>query len=144
MASFNKVILIGNLTRDPELKYTPSGTAVAEFGLAMDRAWTSREGEKREEVCFVDVSAFGKQAEAISNHLHKGSQACVEGRLTLDQWEAQDGQKRSKLKVTAESVTFLGGQPKPAQSQMEYGREKDERRRAEQAERYRDDDEIPF
>ena len=108
MANYNKVILVGNLTRDPELKYTPSGTAVAEFGLAINSSYTSREGEKRDEVCFVDINVFGRQAETSAQYLSKGRQALIEGRLKYDQWETQDGQKRSKLRVTAERVQFLG------------------------------------
>ncbi|MHC4605884.1 MAG: single-stranded DNA-binding protein [Planctomycetota bacterium] len=109
MASLNKVLLIGNLTRDPELRYTPSGAAVCEFGLAMNRTWTSKQGEKKEETCFVDIVCWGRTAEICAEYLKKGRQTFVEGRLTLDRWETQDGQKRSKLRCTAERVQFLGG-----------------------------------
>ncbi len=108
MANFNKVILIGNLTRDPELRYTPKGMAIAKIGLAVNRNWTSETGEKKEEVTFVDVDAFGKQAEVIGQYLKKGRPIMVEGRLKLDQWDdKQTGQKRSKLGVILESLSFL-------------------------------------
>jgi single-strand DNA-binding protein len=109
MASFNRVVLVGNLTRDIELKYTPNGSPVADMGLAINSAWTDKEGNKKEEVCFVDVAIWGSQAENCSKYLSKGKSALVEGRLKLDQWDDKEtGQKRSKLKVTAERVVFLG------------------------------------
>src|ERR1700759_4512239 len=109
MASFNKVILVGNLTRDPELRYTPKGTAVAKVGLAVNRNWTSESGEKKEEVTFVDVDIFGRQEENVSQYMRKGRPILVEGRLKLDQWDdKQTGQKRSRLGVVAETVQFLG------------------------------------
>jgi single-strand DNA-binding protein len=110
MASFNKVILVGNLTRDPELRYTPKGMAIAKIGLAVNRNWTSESGEKKEEVTFVDVDAFGRQAETLAQYMKKGSPLLVEGRLKLDQWDdKQTGQKRSKLGVIVEGFQFLGG-----------------------------------
>ncbi len=109
MASFNKVILVGNLTRDPELRYTPKGTAVAKIGLAVNRNWTSESGEKKEEVTFVDVDVFGRTAENVSQYMRKGRPILIEGRLRLDTWDdKQTGQKRSKLGVVAETVQFLG------------------------------------
>ncbi len=109
MASYNRVILVGNLTRDPELRYTPKGTALAKIGLAVNRRWTAETGEQREEVTFVDVEAWGPQAENISKYLKKGSPLLVEGRLRLDQWDdKQTGQKRSKLVVVCENSRFLG------------------------------------
>lgn len=108
MPSLNRVFLMGNLTRDPELKYTQSGLAVCDFGLAVNRKYKTGGGEDREEVLFVDVSAFGKQAETASEYLRKGRGVLVEGRLKLDQWE-KDGQKRSKHTVVADRVHFLGG-----------------------------------
>jgi len=108
MASFNKVILIGNLTRDPELRYTPNGTSLCEFGMAINRNWTTREGEKREETCFVDVTMWGRRGEVISEYLSKGDPIFVEGRLKFDTWETSDG-RRSKLTVVAENFEFLGG-----------------------------------
>ncbi|MBI5800284.1 MAG: single-stranded DNA-binding protein [Verrucomicrobia bacterium] len=125
MASFNKVILAGNLTRDPELRYTPKGTAIAKFGIAINRKWTGEDGQKREEVTFVDVDAFEKKAELIGQYFRKGSPILVEGRLKLDQWDdKQTGQKRSRLGVILESLSFLdsgnrdatagGGAPAPS------------------------------
>ncbi len=108
MASYNRVILVGNLTRDPELRYTPKGTAIAKVGLAVNRVWKTETGETKEEVTFVDVDAFGKQAETISQYLKKGRPILVEGRLRLDQWDdKQTGQKRSKLGVVLETFKFL-------------------------------------
>jgi single-strand DNA-binding protein len=108
MASFNKVILAGNLTRDPELRYTPKGTAIAKLGLAVNRTWKNEAGETKEEVTFVDVDAFGRQAEVIGQYLKKGRPILIEGRLKLDQWDdKQTGQKRSRLGVVLESFQFL-------------------------------------
>lgn len=110
MASFNKVILMGNLTRDPELRTLPSGNAVARIGLAVNRVYLSKEGEKKEEVTYVDVDAFGKQAETIAKWCTKGSGILVEGRLRLDQWDDKaTGEKRSKLGIVLENFTFVGG-----------------------------------
>lgn len=110
MASINKVILIGNLTRDPELKYTPKGTAIAKIGLAVNRQWKTETGEKKEEVTFVDVDVFGRTAENVGQYTRKGSPILIEGRLKLDTWDdKQTNQKRSKLGVVAEIVQFLGG-----------------------------------
>jgi single-strand DNA-binding protein len=112
MASFNKVILMGNLTRDPELRYTPKGTAIAKVGLAVNRVWTNEAGEKKEEVTFVDVDIFGRTAENVGQYMRKGRPILVEGRLKLDQWDdKQSGQKRSRLGVVAETVQFLGSAP---------------------------------
>ena len=109
MASFNRVILIGNLTRDPELRYTPKGTAIAKIGIAVNRVWTSESGEKKEEVTFIDVDVFGRTAENVGQYMRKGRPIMIEGRLRLDQWDdKQTGQKRSKLGVVAETVQFLG------------------------------------
>jgi single-strand DNA-binding protein len=119
MANFNKVILAGNLTRDPELRYTPKGTAIARIGLAINRRFAGEDGQLREETTFVDVDAFGKQAETIGQYLRKGRPILIEGRLRLDQWDdKQTGQKRSKLGVVMESFQFLdskaGGDGAPA------------------------------
>src|SRR6185436_448323 len=109
MANFNKVILAGNLTRDPELRYTPKGMAIAKIGLAVNRNWTSESGEKKEEVTFVDVDIFGRTAENVAQYMKKGRPILIEGRLRLDQWDdKQTGQKRSRLGVVAETVQFLG------------------------------------
>src|SRR6185503_9882607 len=108
MASFNKVILAGNLTRDPELRYTPKGTAVCRFGLAVNRNWTSETGETKEEVTFIDIDAFGRQAEVVAQYMKKGRPLLVEGRLKLDQWEDKNThQKQSKLRVVLEGFSFL-------------------------------------
>src|SRR5213075_3370983 len=108
MANFNKVILAGNLTRDPELRYTPTGTAIAKFGLAINRTWKTETGETKEEVTFVDIDAFGRQAEVISQYMKKGKPFLVEGRLRLDQWEDKTThQKVSKLKVVLETFSFI-------------------------------------
>jgi single-strand DNA-binding protein len=108
MPNYNKVILMGNLTRDPEVKYTSGGTAIAKLGMAINRTWTNKEGQKQEETTFVDVDAFGRQAEVIGQYLKKGRPVMIEGRLKLDQWDdKQTGQKRSKLGVTLEGFQFL-------------------------------------
>ena len=110
MSSFNQVILMGNLTRDPEVAYTPKGTAVAKLGLAVNRKWKTEEGESKEEVTFVDCEAWGKTAETLGQYMKKGSPIFVLGRLKLDQWDDKEtGQKRSKLKVQIVSFQFMGG-----------------------------------
>jgi single-strand DNA-binding protein len=110
MASLNKVMLIGNLTRDPEIKYTPKGTAIAQIGLAVNRTWSNEAGQKQEETTFVDIEFFGRNAEIAGEYLKKGRPAYIEGRLKLDSWEdKQSGQKRSRLKVIGESLLLLGG-----------------------------------
>jgi single-strand DNA-binding protein len=109
MASFNKVILLGNLTRDPEVRYTPKGSAVADLGIAVNRQYTLENGEKREEVTFVDVTFWGRTAEVAGEYLKKGRPVFIEGRLQLDTWDdKQSGQKRSKLKVIGETMQMLG------------------------------------
>lgn len=111
MASFNKVILAGNLTHDPELRYTPKGTAVTKIRLAVNRVYTTDSGEKKEEVTYVDVDAFARQAEVIHQYLKKGRPILVEGRLRYETWDdKQTGQKRSKLGVVLESFQFLDSQ----------------------------------
>ncbi len=107
MANFNKVILIGNLTKEPQLSYTPGQTAIVDFSLAVNRKWTGKDGEKKEETCFVDCTGFGKSAETMNKYLVKGSPVLIEGRLSFEQWTAQDGGKRSKHKVVVESFQFL-------------------------------------
>lgn len=109
MASFNKVILLGNLTRDPEVRYTPKGSAVADLGIAVNRQYTLDNGEKREEVTFVDVTFWGRTAEVAGEYLKKGRPVFIEGRLQLDTWDdKQSGQKRSRLKVIGENMQMLG------------------------------------
>jgi single-strand DNA-binding protein len=146
MASFNKVILLGNLTRDPEVRYTPKGSAVADLGVAVNRQYTLDNGEKREEVTFIDVTFWGRTAEVAGEYLKKGRPVFIEGRLQLDTWDdKQSGQKRSKLKVIGETMQMLG-------SRGAAGEEGD--RSARQAKLTTppktagppepDDDEIPF
>jgi single-strand DNA-binding protein len=109
MANLNKVMLIGNLTRDPEVRYTPKGTAVAELGLAVNRIYNAENGEKREETTFVDVTLWGRTAEIAGEYLKKGRPVFIEGRLQLDSWDdKQTGQKRTKLKVVGEGLQLLG------------------------------------
>ncbi len=107
MASYNKVLLMGNLTRDPELRYTASNQPVAQIGLAVNRYYTSGSGEKKEETTFVDCEAWGRTAELINQYFTKGRPIFIEGRLKLDQWEDQQGQKRSRHKVVVESFQFV-------------------------------------
>lgn len=112
MASYNKVFLLGNLTRDPEVRYTPKGSAVADLGIAVNRQYTLDTGEKREEVTFVDVTFWGRTAEVAGEYLKKGRSVFIEGRLQLDTWDdKQSGQKRSKLKVIGEGMQMLGSRP---------------------------------
>ena len=108
MASFNKVILMGNLTRDPETRVTATGLTICKLGLAVSRVYSTKDGERKEETTFVDIDAFGKQAEVITKYMRKGKPIMIEGRLRLDQWEGQDGQKRSKMNVVLETFQFVG------------------------------------
>jgi single-strand DNA-binding protein len=139
MANFNKVLLIGNLTRDPQLSYTPNQTAVVDFGLATNRKWTGQDGSQHQETCFVDCRAFGRQAENINKYLTKGRPVFIEGRLTYDAWTAQDGTKRSRHKVTVENFQFLSGGAAagPDQRMPESGADAEVRRPP-------GDDDIPF
>lgn len=108
MPSYNRVLLMGNLTRNPEIRYTPSGTAVVDLGLAVNEVYKNQAGESVERTCFVDVVVWGRAAENAAEYLHKGSPVFVEGRLQLDQWEGPQGEKRSRLRVRADRVQFLG------------------------------------
>ena len=108
MPGFNKVILVGNLTRDPELRYVPSGRAVTTFSIAVNRTYTLQDGTKKDEVSFIKIVVWGKQAESCSEYLSKGRPVLVEGRLQSRSWEAQDGTKRSTIEVVAQRVQFLG------------------------------------
>lgn len=117
MSSYNRVTLIGNLTRDPELKKTKSGASVSELGLALNRSWTNEQGQKQEEVTYVDVTVWGKTAENAAQYLSKGRSVLVEGRLQLDTWvDSQSGQNRSKLRVVAESLQFMGSNAQQAEA----------------------------
>lgn len=109
MANLNKVLLIGRLTRDPELRYIQSGSAVAEFGLATNREWTTPQGEKKEQTCFVDVVIYGKGAEIFNQYMKKGRQVFIEGRLDFSEWKDKDGNRKSKLRVVSENFQFLDG-----------------------------------
>jgi len=153
MANFNKVILAGNLTRDPELRYTPKGTAIARLGLAINRSWKSEAGETKEEVTFVDVDAFGRTAEVISQYLKKGRPILMEGRLRYETWDdKQTNQKRSKLGVVLETFQFLdsgnrgegGGQaPRPQAAATQTASSAPEAP-AEPAASQPEDDDVPF
>jgi single-strand DNA-binding protein len=115
--NLNRVTIAGNITRDPELRYTPKGTAICKFGMAINRKWKSESGEQKEEVTFVDVDAFGRTAENLAQYLKKGSPIYLEGRLKLDQWDDKStGQKRSKLSVACETFQFIGGKQDSSES----------------------------
>lgn len=148
MASFNKVILLGNLTRDPEVRYTPKGSAVADLGLAVNRQYTLDNGEKREEVTFIDVTFWGRTAEIAGEYLKKGRPIFIEGRLQLDTWDdKQSGQKRSKLKVIGETMQMLGSRGTAGDSNEEGDRVARSAKPAsppKPAPAEPDDDEIPF
>jgi len=153
MASFNKVILLGNLTRDPEVRYTPKGSAVCDLGIAINRSYTLDSGEKREEVTFVDVVLWSRLAEIAGEYLKKGRPVFIEGRLQLDTWDdKQSGQKRSKLRVIGETMQLLGGRPPGAAGgAAEAGEGAKESRPSKTAPPPKagaaaepDDDEIPF
>ncbi len=160
MANLNKVLLMGNLTRDPEVRYTPKGTAVTELGIAVNRIYSGENGEKREEVTFVDVTVWGRTAENAGEYLKKGRPVFIEGRLQLDSWEdKQSGQKRNKLKVVADNVQFLGSRGGASGGggggESEEGSDEPPRARASSGPRSSappksgpssepDDDEIPF
>jgi len=156
MANLNKVMLIGNLTRDPELRYTPKGTAVADIALAINRVWNNEQNQRQEETTFVDITLWGRQAELAQQYLTKGRGAYIEGRLQMDTWDdKQTGQKRSKLKVVAESLQFLpdgkggaGGQIPQGGAQSSRPPQQQQNRpqgaSAAPAEDYGDEDDIPF
>jgi len=162
MASYNKVLLMGNLTRDPEVRYTPKGTAIANVGIAVNRRWTTETGEQKEEVTFVDVEVWGRQAETVGQYLSKGKPIFVEGRLKLDSWDDKEsGQKKSKLKVVCERFQFIGaagggrqefkdeappdeGAARPASRGGRSAAPPPAREPSEQAPPAGDDDNIPF
>ncbi|MEM9015681.1 MAG: single-stranded DNA-binding protein [Verrucomicrobiota bacterium] len=124
MSSFNRVTLLGNLTRDPELKRTKTGASVTDLGLALNRVWANENGERQEETTFVDITVWGKNAENAAKYLQKGRSVLVEGRLQLDTWmDAKSGQNRSKLRVVAESLQFLGQNQQVGQGPEPVGRE---------------------
>lgn len=119
MASYNKVTLLGNITRDPQLRYTPNQTAVIELGLATNRKYKKQDGTQCEDVCFVDCVCYGKQAETLNKYVKKGDPIFVDGRLVFDSWTAQDGSKRSRLRVAIESFQFLTSGQNQSQNQAE-------------------------
>jgi single-strand DNA-binding protein len=162
MANLNKVLLLGNLTRDPELRYTPKGTAVADIALAINRVWNNEQNQRQEETTYVDITLWGRQAELAQQYLTKGRGCFVEGRLQMDTWEDKaTGQKRSKLKVVAENLQFLpdgkggpgggtpsnggGGYPaRPAQAQAPQRSGPPLGGSAAPVDEYHEDDDIPF
>ncbi len=142
MSSFNKVLLMGNLTRDPQLSYLPSQTAVVDFGLATNRKWTGKDGSQKDETCFVDCRAFGKLAENINKYLKKGMPLFVEGRLTFDTWTGKDGSKHSKHRVTVESFKFIGSASGSAASSA--GQAEAPAAEENEPQSQKGDDDIPF
>lgn len=149
MASLNKVFLIGNLTRDPELRMTPKGTAICTFGLAVNRQFRDEAGGTREETTFVDLEAWGKTGELVSKYLTKGSPAMVEGRLRFDSWESKTGEKRNKLKVVVDNVQFLssrggegGGGTEPSQERRQGAPQREASSQEPPANDV--DDDVPF
>ena len=140
MANFNKVLLIGRLTRDPELRYTPGGSAVADASMAINRKYQTSQNEKKEETCFVDCRGFGRIAENLNKYMSKGRPLFVEGRLSFDSWTAQDGTKRSKHRVTVENFQFLGG----ASGQSARQTEQNAGEAGSQVEQNKGADDIPF
>jgi len=147
LANFNKVILVGNLTRDPELRYTPANQAVANLGLAVNSNYTTASGEKREEVGFFRIVVWGRQAEACSQYLTKGRSVLVEGRLQSRSWETEDGQKRSAVDVVAERVQFLGGRTEEGGFERSQSPQREESPKKEfQKEEIKDEEEeeVPF
>lgn len=143
MASFNKVFLMGNLTRDPELRYVPSGAPVATFGLAVNRRYVTQQGEKKDEVCFVRIVVFGKQAESCSQYLSKGRLVFIEGRLQYRSWE-QEGQKRNSLDVVADRVQFLGAPRSQSGSDAEAASEIPKGGEITESAGLKTDEEAPF
>jgi single-strand DNA-binding protein len=140
VASFNKVILMGNLTRDPELRYTPSGAPVCNFDLAVNRSYTTQGGERRDETCFITIVVWSKQAETCGEYLTKGRPVLVEGRLQQRSWETPEGQKRSKHEVVAERVQFLGPRKGAPGATTAAGATEDEA----ESPRVPEQDEVPF
>jgi single-strand DNA-binding protein len=159
MANLNKVMLIGNLTRDPELRHTPKGTAVAEISLAINRVWKDEQGQKQEDTTYVDVTLWGRQAEVAQQYLAKGNPVYIEGRLNLDSWDDKTtGQKRSKLKVVGEALQLLGSKPSGGGGGGNYSERPQSQSRSAPQERsdppqgasaapaddFQEDDDIPF
>ena len=145
MANLNKVLLLGNVTRDPEVRYTPKGSAVCDLGIAVNRGYTTDSGEKREEVTFVDVTLWGRTAEVASEYLKKGRPVFIEGRLQMDSWDdKQTGQKRMRLRVVAENMQLLGGRPPGGPADATGERRQTSEPPKSSAPAAPDEDEIPF
>ncbi len=150
MASLNKVFLMGNLTRDPEVRHTPKGTAVGDLAMAINLTYRAQDGTEKEEVCYVDVVVWGRQAETCRDYLSKGAPIFVEGRLQLDQWEGPEGEKKSRLRVRADRVQFLsrggsGGGARGTRSEGGSGRERSSESPAPKAPAADPaDDDVPF
>lgn len=149
MASYNRIIMVGNLTRDPELKYTSGGTALCKFGIATSRQFKRKNGESGEEVCFVTCVAWGKAGELITQYMKKGSQILVEGRLTFSTWQGKDDQKHSKHEISVENFTFLG-RPKsqtdspPTTREQEESQEQESTAGIDETQPGNEEDEVPF
>jgi single-strand DNA-binding protein len=146
MANLNKVIVLGNLTRDPELRYTPKGTAVGEIGVAINRVWNNEQGQRQEETTFVDVTLWGRHAELAQQYLTKGSGVFIEGRLQIDTWEDKaTGQKRSKLKVVGENLQFMpDGKQRERSAPAADSAPRREAAPAASTADYDDEEDIPF
>ena len=147
MASFNKVYLMGNLTRDPEVRTTPSGLKIAKLGLAVNRRYKTRENETKEETTYVDIDAFGAQAEVLEKYCQKGSPLFIEGRLRLEQWQNSNGENRSKLSIVLENFQFIGGRGDSASSESNgsYGNTSETPSTGESTGgNFEEDDDIPF
>lgn len=140
MPSFNRIIMMGNLTRDPVLSYLPSNTPVVDFSVATNRKWKAQDGSEREEVCFVEAKCFGKTGENIAKYFKKGRPILLEGRLSFSQWQTQDGQKRSKHYITVESFTFVDDSQKQGEAEGKFYPPAEEQQAAPTV----DEDEIPF
>jgi len=142
--NYNRIILAGNVTRDPEMSYLPSQTALTQFGLAVNRKWKSKEGDAREEVMFCDCKSFGKTAELINQYVKKGSPLLVEGRLAFEQWEGKDGTKRSKHVVMVDAMQFLGKSDGQSDGPRESGRAAPPKAAQQDDFPPPDDDPVPF
>lgn len=130
MSDLNKVLLIGNLTRDPEIRYTPKGTAVGDLAIAINSTYKTQDGQTKDEVCYVNIVAWGRQAETCKEFLKKGAPILIDGRLQLDQWETKEGEKKSRLRVRAERIQFLGGK-RPDEHNQDRGDDNHDQRQSD-------------
>lgn len=147
MASFNKVYLMGNLTRDPEVRTTPSGLKIAKLGLAVNRRYRTRDNETKEETTYVDIDAFGPQADVLEKYCQKGSPLFVEGRLRLEQWQTNTGENRSKLSIVLENFQFIGGRGDNSSGELSGSTTEMSGKAPEDTtagDRFEEDDDIPF